>query len=61
MVMYHVVNPVSVLTMYYFIVRCGTVTSVRCLPEKFCAFINFADKYEAGRAIRNLQVILNIA
>ncbi|CAH1783255.1 unnamed protein product [Owenia fusiformis] len=33
----------------------GTVTSVRCLPEKYCAFINFKTKEGAGKAMNNLQ------
>lgn len=33
----------------------GTVTSVRCLPEKFCAFVNFKTKEAAGKAMQGLQ------
>ncbi|RUS70933.1 hypothetical protein EGW08_021303, partial [Elysia chlorotica] len=33
----------------------GPVTSVRPLPEKFCAFINFKTKEAAGRAMHQLQ------
>jgi len=33
----------------------GQVTSVRPLPEKFCAFINFKTKEAAGRAMHQLQ------
>jgi len=33
----------------------GVVTSVRCLPEKFCAFVNFKDKDSAAKALKNLQ------
>ena len=36
--------------------RFGQVTSVRPLPEKFCAFINFKTKEAAGRAMHQLQV-----
>ncbi|XP_055882275.1 nucleolin-like isoform X2 [Biomphalaria glabrata] len=33
----------------------GPVTSVRPLPEKFCAFVNFKTKEAAGRAMHQLQ------
>ncbi|BFY97537.1 hypothetical protein BsWGS_00577 [Bradybaena similaris] len=33
----------------------GQVTSVRPLPEKFCAFVNFKTKEAAGRAMHHLQ------
>ncbi|XP_076042543.1 uncharacterized protein LOC143026293 isoform X2 [Oratosquilla oratoria] len=33
----------------------GAVTSVRLLKEKYCAFINYADKICAGRAMEGLQ------
>ncbi|XP_076472899.1 uncharacterized protein LOC143302208 isoform X2 [Babylonia areolata] len=33
----------------------GPVVSVRMLPEKYCAFINFKLKESAGRAMQNLQ------
>ncbi|CAL1538985.1 unnamed protein product [Lymnaea stagnalis] len=33
----------------------GQVTSVRPLPEKYCAFINFKTKEAAGRAMHQLQ------
>ena len=36
--------------------RCGTVTSIRMLPEKYCAFVNFKTKEAAGKAMQNLQV-----
>ena len=36
--------------------RYGQVTSVRLLPEKYCAFINFKTKESAGRAMNGLQV-----
>ena len=39
--------------------RFGPVTSVRCLPDKFCAFINFKDKDSSARAMKNLQVSHN--
>lgn len=35
--------------------RYGNVTSVRCLPEKFCAFINYSSKESAGKAMHHLQ------
>lgn len=34
------------------------MTSVRLLPEKYCAFINFKTKESAGRAMHGLQVKL---
>ena len=39
-----------------FVPRFGQVTSVRPLPEKYCAFINFKTKEAAGRAMHQLQV-----
>nr|XP_022340474.1 nucleolin-like isoform X1 [Crassostrea virginica] len=33
----------------------GPVTSVRTLPEKFCAFVNFKTKEAAGKAMQSLQ------
>ena len=36
--------------------RYGPVVSVRMLPEKYCAFINFKLKESAGRAMQCLQV-----
>ena len=41
-----------------FLFRFGAVTSVRCLPDKFCAFVNFKDKESAAKAMKNLQVNL---
>ncbi|XP_033756368.1 uncharacterized protein LOC117339098 [Pecten maximus] len=35
--------------------RYGAVTSVRCLPEKYCAFINYKTKEAAGKAMQHLQ------
>ncbi|XP_056004888.1 uncharacterized protein LOC125657853 isoform X2 [Ostrea edulis] len=35
--------------------RYGPVTSVRTLPEKFCAFVNFKTKEAAGKAMQCLQ------
>lgn len=35
--------------------RFGTVKSVRCLPEKYCAFVNFSTKEAAGKAMQSLQ------
>ncbi|PNF20235.1 hypothetical protein B7P43_G16194 [Cryptotermes secundus] len=35
--------------------RFGVVLSVRLLPEKFCAFINFRDKSAPGPAMKHLQ------
>jgi RNA recognition motif-containing protein len=34
----------------------GNLTNVRCLPDKYCAFINYKTKDEAGRAMAALQV-----
>lgn len=34
----------------------GQLTNVRCLPEKYCAFVNFKSKDEANKAMLNLQV-----
>ena len=39
-----------------FRLRFGEVTSVRALPDKFCAFINFKRKECAGKAMAALQV-----
>jgi hypothetical protein len=36
--------------------RFGQVKSVRCLPEKYCAFVNFSTKEAAGKAMVGLQV-----
>lgn len=33
----------------------GHLTNVRCLPEKYCAFVNYKTKEEAGRAMSALQ------
>lgn len=35
--------------------RYGQVTSVRQLKEKYCAFVNYADKRSAGNAMEGLQ------
>ena len=39
---------------FYF--RFGSLQSVRCLPEKYCAFVNFVNKDCAGKAMQALQV-----
>ncbi|KAG7153735.1 Tetratricopeptide repeat protein 31-like, partial [Homarus americanus] len=39
----------------YLFCRQGHVTSVRLLKEKYCAFVNYADKGAAGRAMETLQ------
>ena len=36
--------------------RFGPVSSIRLLPEKFCAFVNFKSKEGAGKAMCMLQV-----
>jgi RNA recognition motif-containing protein len=33
----------------------GVIQSVKCMPDKFCAFVNFYDKECAGKAMRELQ------
>lgn len=33
----------------------GHLSNVRCLPEKYCAFVNFKNKEEAAKAMQNLQ------
>jgi RNA recognition motif-containing protein len=38
----------------------GQLANVRCLPEKYCAFVNFKIKEEAFKAMQNLQVHLAI-
>ncbi|XP_036365379.1 tetratricopeptide repeat protein 31 isoform X2 [Octopus sinensis] len=35
--------------------RYGPLSSVRCLPDRFCAFINFKTKESAGKAMNSLQ------
>jgi RNA recognition motif-containing protein len=34
----------------------GQLANVRCLPEKYCAFVNFKTKEDAHKAMNNLQV-----
>lgn len=34
----------------------GQLANVRCLPEKYCAFVNFKTKEDAQKAMNNLQV-----
>lgn len=34
----------------------GPLSNVRCLPEKYCAFVNFKIKEDAQKAMQNLQV-----
>lgn len=36
----------------------GQLSNVRCLPEKYCAFVNFKTKEDAQRAMLNLQVFI---
>lgn len=33
----------------------GQLANVRCLPEKYCAFVNFKNKEDAQKAMNNLQ------
>lgn len=46
----------SFLLALSFFCRYGHVSSVRCLPEKYCAFVNFKSKEAAGKAMNALQV-----
>lgn len=34
----------------------GSLANVRCLPEKYCAFVNFKIKEDAQKAMKGLQV-----
>ena len=34
----------------------GHLSNVRCLPEKYCAFVNFRLKEDANKAMQGLQV-----
>ena len=34
----------------------GSLSNVRCLPEKYCAFVNFKLRDDANKAMQNLQV-----
>ena len=34
----------------------GQLVNVRCLPEKYCAFVNFKHKEDANKSMLNLQV-----
>ena len=36
--------------------QCGPLANVRCLPEKYCAFVNFKSKEDAQTAMHHLQV-----
>ena len=36
--------------------KCGKVSSVRILPHKYCAFVNYMDPKSAGTAMEKLQV-----
>ena len=36
--------------------RFGSLQSIRVLPDKYCAFVNFQSKECAGRAMQGLQV-----
>lgn len=36
----------------------GQLSNVRCLPDKYCAFVNFKAKEDAQRAMQNLQVFI---
>lgn len=41
--------------LYEMFSKFGALQSVRVLPEKFCAFVNYIDKTCAGRAMQGLQ------
>jgi len=41
---------------YVVVCRFGSLQSVRVLPDKYCAFVNFVSKECAGRAMQGLQV-----
>ena len=36
----------------------GQLANVRCLPEKYCAFVNFKLKDDACKAMQHLQVYI---
>jgi len=44
-----------------FVCRFGSLQSVRVLPDKYCAFVNFMSKECAGRAMQGLQVWTTVA
>ena len=39
----------------------GKLVSVRLLPEKYCAFINYQLPEDAGKALEKLQVCIAIS
>lgn len=43
---------------WYSLIRCGQVESIRMLPARFCAFVNFKEPESAARALKELQVCL---
>lgn len=52
----YMMNLISATVLTSVFIRYGSVTSVRTLPEKFCAFVNFKTKEAAGKAMQCLQV-----
>ena len=46
--------------LYFSVNRFGEVTTVRCLPEKYCAFVNFKLRDDANKAMQKLQVLFLI-
>ena len=47
---------VTVAELQQIFVRCGKIESVKVLPTRFCAFINYSTGEAAARAIATLQV-----
>lgn len=47
-------------TLYQIFSTYGHVTNVRCLPDKYCAFVNFKTKDDASKALNGLQVRFNL-
>ena len=41
----------------YSLFRYGTVTSIRLIYERWCAFVNFSEEWSAAAALEALQVI----
>lgn len=56
----YMMNLISATILTFVFNRYGPVTSVRTLPEKFCAFVNFKTKEAAGKAMQCLQVRLHV-
>ena len=56
LIMLDTFSVVKKFTMMYCGYRYAGVTSIRMLPEKYCAFVNLKSKEDAGRAMKHLQV-----